>query len=290
MDQIKEEISLENNCFQNNVDDIPLLVFDSKYDLALSDISDGLKQWRIWLLLAWQDVKLRYRRSTLGPFWITLSMAVTIYTMGLLYGRLFKMELSVYYPFLACGILVWSLISSVLTEGASIFIESENFIKQMKQPYSAFVFKTVARCFIIFFHHVVVLVPIIFLFDVKINVYSLFAVLSLLIIWLNAVAYGTMLAMLGTRFRDIAQLVISLVQVIFFLTPIIWLPSVLPERYQYIVQLNPFAQFIELLRNPLLGMLPSNYTLFFVMVMTLLGLAIAFIIFTRYRARIAYWL
>lgn len=290
MDGIKEEVFLENTLFQNNDNVAPIIPFDSKYRLALADICDGLKQWRIWLLLAWQEVKLRYRRSTLGPFWITLSMAVTIYTMGLLYGRLFKIDLSVYYPFLACGILGWSLISSLLTEGASIFVEAEPFIKQMKQPYSAFVFKMVAKCFIIFFHHIIVLAPIMFFFNVKINFYSLFVLLSLAIIWLNAVAYSAILAILGTRFRDIVQLIISLVQVIFFLTPIIWSPSVLPERYQYIIQLNPFAQFMELLRNPLLGSLPSHYTLWVVMFITSLGLGIAFMVFTRYRARIAYWL
>lgn len=269
---------------------VPKLALDSNYRLALTDILDGLKEWRIWLLLAWQDIKLRYRRSTLGPFWITLSMAITIYSMGLLYGRLFKMDLSQYYPFLAAGMLAWSLISSLLTEGASIFVESEHFIKQMKQPYSVFVFRTVSKCFIIFFHHIIVLVPILFLFDVKINLYSLFILLGLGIIWLNGIVYGVILAILGTRFRDIVQLIISLVQVIFFLTPIIWSPSVLPERYQYIVNLNPFAQFMELLRKPLLGSLPSSYSLYFIAIVTTLGFFISFVIFARYRARIAYWL
>ncbi|BBB15040.1 lipopolysaccharide transport system permease protein [Candidatus Rickettsiella viridis] len=290
MDGINEEVFLENTLLQNNDNVAPVIPFNSKYRLALADICDGLKQWRIWLLLAWQEVKLRYRRSTLGPFWITLSMAITIYTMGLLYGHLFKMDLSQYYPFLACGILGWGLISSLLTESTNIFVESEQFIKQIKQPYSLFIFKNVTRSFIIFLHHIIILVPIFIFFNVKINVYSLFFLFSLTVIWLNAVTYGVMLAILGTRFRDIVQLVNSLIQVIFFLTPIIWLPSVLPDRYQYIIQLNPFAQFMELLRNPLLGSLPSHYTLFFTLFITLLGLSAAFMLFARCRARIAYWL
>lgn len=258
--------------------------------LALIDIRDGLKEWRIWLLLAWQDIQLRYRRSTLGPFWITLSMAITIYTLGLLYGRLFKVNLSQYYPFLASGILTWGLIASLLTEGVSIFVEAEPFIKQMKQPFSVFVFRVVSKCFIVFLHNILVLLPIIFIFGVKINVCTLFIPLSLAIIWVNGVSYGAILALLGTRFRDIAQLIISLVQVVFFLTPIIWSPSILPKRYHYIIRLNPFAQFMELLRNPLLGSLPSPYTLLFIGGVTLFGLSISFRIFTRYRARIAYWL
>ncbi len=290
MDGIKEEVFSKDNISLTNDYSFSAISLNSSYRLAVTDIYDGLKEWRIWLLLAWQDVKLRYRRSTLGPFWITLSMAITIYSMGLLYGRLFKMELSQYYPYLAAGILGWSLISSLLTEGASIFVDSEQFIKQMKQPYSVFVFRTVTKCFIVFFHHIIVLIPIILFFNVKINLYSLLVLFSLAIIWLNGVVYGAILAILGTRFRDIVQLIISLVQVIFFLTPIIWSPSVLPERYQYIINVNPFAQFMELLRKPLLGSLPSNYTFLFITIITLLGFFVSFVIFARYRARIAYWL
>lgn len=262
---------------------------DSIYHLALTDILLGFKEWRIWLLLAWQDVKLRYRRSTLGPFWITLSMAVTVYTMGLLYSLLFKMDLSHYYPFLAAGILSWSLISSLLTEGAGVFVESEQFIKQMKQPYSLFVFRMVIRNFIIFFHNILVFVPIVLFFHIKITVYSLFIFLGLGIVWINGIIYSGLLAILGTRFRDINQLVASLLQVVFFLTPVIWPPSTLPVQYQLIVKFNPFAQFVELLRNPLLGSLPSTYTVFVIAAVTLVGLLSAFMIFAQYRARIVYW-
>jgi ABC-type polysaccharide/polyol phosphate export permease len=285
MEQIKEKQAIFST-----PDRFLNIAIDANTRLALIDIFVGLKEWRIWLLLAWQDIQLRYRRSTLGPFWITLSMAITIYTMGLLYGRLFKIDLVQYYPFLASGILTWGLIASLLTEGVSIFVEAEPFIKQMKQAYSVFVFRVVSKCFIIFLHNILVLVPIIVMFQVKISIYTLFLPFSLALIWVNGVSYGTILALLGTRFRDIAQLIVSLVQVVFFLTPIIWSPSILPERYHYIIRLNPFAQFMELVRKPLLGSLPSQYTLLFTSAITLLGLVISFRIFTRYRARIAYWL
>lgn len=261
-----------------------------KYYLAWDDIAEGLKSWRIWLLLAWHEVKLRYRRSTLGPFWITISMAITIYTMGVLYGHLFKMDLAVYYPFLATGILGWNLISLIVNDATMTFVNADQFIKQMKQPYSVFMFQSVTRNFIIFFHNILVLVPLILFFHLKINVNTLFIFVSLLILWVNAVAYSTILALLGTRFRDIPILVASLIQVVFFLTPIMWSPSILPVRYHFIIDLNPFAQFMELFRNPLLGTLPSNYALFMTISLTFLGILFAFIIFSRYRARIAYWL
>lgn len=262
----------------------------SNYRLAWIDLAEAFKSWRIWLLLAWHEVKLRYRRSTLGPFWITISMAITIYTMGVLYGHLFKMDLTVYYPFLATGILGWNLISLIVNDATMTFVNADQFIKQMKQPYLFFLFQSVTRNFIIFFHNILVLVPLILFFHLKINAYTLFIVVSLLILWVNAVSYSTILALLGTRFRDIPILVASLIQVVFFLTPIMWSPTILPVRYHYIIDLNPFAQFMELFRNPLLGTLPSNYTLITTLGLTILGIFFAFIIFSRYRARIAYWL
>jgi len=258
--------------------------------LAWTDIVDGLKSRKIWLLLAWHEVKLRYRRSTLGPFWITISMAITIYTMGILYGHLFKMDLAVYYPFLATGILGWNLISLIINDATVTFVNAEQFIKQMKQPYSAFMFQSVTRNFIIFFHNILVLVPLVLFLHLRINVSTLFVLVSLLILWINAVAYSTILALLGTRFRDIPILIASLMQVVFFLTPIMWSPAILPLRYHYVIDLNPFAQFMELFRNPLLGMLPSRYALVTTLSLTILGVFSAFIIFSRYRARIAYWL
>ncbi|WP_342228084.1 ABC transporter permease [Rickettsiella endosymbiont of Rhagonycha lignosa] len=265
-------------------------VSHSNYRLAWIDLVDAFKSWRIWLLLAWHEVKLRYRRSTLGPFWITISMAITIYTMGVLYGHLFKIDLTVYYPFLATGILGWNLISLIVNDATMTFVNADQFIKQMKQPYLFFLFQSVTRNFIIFFHNILVLVPLVLFFHLKINAYTLFIVISLLILWINAVSYSTILALLGTRFRDIPILVASLIQVVFFLTPIMWSPTILPERYHYIIDLNPFAQFMELFRNPLLGTLPSSYALVTTFGLTLLGVFSAFMIFSRYRARIAYWL
>lgn len=260
------------------------------YQLAWDDITEALKSWRIWLLLAWHEVKLRYRRSTLGPFWITLSMAITIYTMGILYGHLFKMDLALYYPFLATGILGWNLISLIVNDATMTFVNADQFIKQMKQPYIFFIFQSVTRNFIIFFHNILVLVPLILFFHLKINWNSLFILISLLVLWINAVSYSMILALLGTRFRDIPILVASLIQVVFFLTPIMWSPSILPTHYHYIIDFNPFAQFMELFRSPLLGSLPSNYALFTTLSFTVLGFFSAFVIFSRYRARIAYWL
>jgi lipopolysaccharide transport system permease protein len=124
--------------------------------LAVKDIIDGLAKWRIWLTLAYQDVKLRYRRSILGPFWITISMAITTYSMGYLYGHLFHTDLQVYFPFLVSGMLSWGLISSLISDLTEAFSGSEGLIKQIKLPYSLYIHRVVTRNIIIFFQNIVV--------------------------------------------------------------------------------------------------------------------------------------
>lgn len=270
----------------SDVRDIP----SQKMRLAWADLGEGLVSWRIWLLLSWQDIRLRYRRSLLGPFWITISMAITIYSMGFLYGHLFKTDLRAYYPFLAAGMLSWALINMLITDGTNTFVEAESYLKQMKLPYSIFLLRTICRNFIIFFHNIVVIVPILIIFHIGISLHLLALIPALLLIALNAFVYGMIFAIVGTRYRDIGQIILSLMQVAFFLTPIMWNANILPAHYQFVVKLNPFAQFIELMRAPLMGSLPSHYAIASTLAITLLGIVMALCLFSRVRHRIIYWL
>jgi ABC-type polysaccharide/polyol phosphate export permease len=243
-------------------------------------------------MLAYQDIKLRYRRSVLGPFWLTISMAVTVYSMGFLYAKLFHTELSEYYPFLVGGMLAWSLISAIVTDATEGLVVSENLIKQIKLPYTLYVHRIATRNVLIFLHNVVVIIPIMIIFHdtVKVNLNTLLIIPGILYTYVNAVIYGLLLAMIGARYRDIAQVIKSLVQVIFFITPVMWKPGVLSGRSYWIVDYNPFYGFIECIREPLLGRAPTVKNLLSVLVVTVIGLILTSKIFIRYRSRIVYWL
>jgi lipopolysaccharide transport system permease protein len=261
-----------------------------RFRLALQDILAGIKSWRIWLLLGWQDIRLRYRRSQLGPFWLTLSMGITIYSMGFLYGHLFKMDLNTYFPFLASGLLIWTLILNTVNDSTNCFIDASSYLRQMKMPYIIFVLRVVTRNFVIFCHNIIAIIPILIFCHIKFG-WWLFAVpFGLLIILVNGMIYGVILAMLGARFRDIAQIIMSLMQVVFFVTPVMWMARVLPPQYQFIVKFNPFAQYIDLVRAPLLGNWPSFYSYVVTVGLTIIGLILMLFIYYRGRHRIVYWL
>src|SRR6266568_521897 len=89
---------------------------------AIADLVNGAHAWRVWSMMGWLDIRQRYRRSMIGPFWITLSMAVMIGTLGVVYSSLFKQEISEFVPYLAAGFCIWFLISAMITEGTMLFV------------------------------------------------------------------------------------------------------------------------------------------------------------------------
>jgi ABC-type polysaccharide/polyol phosphate export permease len=258
-------------------------------DLALSDIADGLRHWRLWILLGWQDIRQRYRRSVLGPFWLTLSMGILVGTLGVLYGVLFGLAIDDYLPFLALGFLAWWLISGVVTDGCMAFIDSEHLIKQVKLPFSMFVYRVVWRNLTIFAHNFVVYLVVAVAFGIWPGAAGLLLLPGLVLIAANAIWIGLLLGMVCARFRDVPQIVTSLLQVAFFLTPIIWMPQLLGDRIAF-VHANPFFHFVELVRAPLLGQVPVPLTWAVTVSVTAVGWLVTLLVFRRFRNRIPYWL
>jgi len=244
----------------------------------------------MWKTLGTLDIKIRYRRSAIGPFWLTISMAVTIYFMGFLYGHLFKLDLKNYFPYLASGIISWSFISMLIIESNHAFVESANYIKNQPFAISTFIMKIITRNLIIFAHNLLAYLPIMFIFDAGLNSNLLYFLPGLALVCINAYFWGGVLAIIGARYGDFDQIIKSIIQVVFFVTPIMWMPKLLPEKYQWVVLANPFAQFLQLLRNPLIGQPISLYTLSVMIIITVLGILLFGHLVKRYKYRIVYWL
>ncbi|MCP3680356.1 MAG: ABC transporter permease [Gammaproteobacteria bacterium] len=271
--------------------EIQIFSASSDWTLGWQDICQGFQYWRIWLMLSWQDICMRYRRSVLGPLWITASTAIMIYSMGFLYSHLLAhAELKSYFPVLASGIVTWQLISMIIKDANSCLIEANTLLLNQKLPYTLFLFRIIIRNLIIFLHNLLAVIPAVIIFKVPINGASLFLFFSLLLVFINGYLYGALLFMLGSRYRDTQQLVESLIQVAFFLTPVIWDPSRLSQKYQFILYFNPFAQFVQLCRMPMLGQIPPFHTIVITLLLTLLGIILMVPLFCKCRRHIIYWL
>ena len=261
---------------------------DSDRTLALvQDFSEALRRRSLWTRLAWQDVLLRYRRSWLGPFWLTLSMGVMIASLGVVYGDIFKVDMHDYLPYITVGLLVWGLISTSISEGCQTFIEAEWFIKQIDLPISIFPFRVVARNIIIFTHNCVIYALVMAIFGVGFGWTALLAIPGLLILLLNALCSSLLLGMLSARFRDLPQIVSSVLQIAFFATPVFWRPDLVSN--DLVVLLNPFYHFIELVRAPLLDHTPPLSSYLIASVLTIAGIVLSLAFCRRFRSRVAFW-
>ena len=257
-------------------------------DVAVADVLIGATLWRLWGRMGWNDIRQRYRRSMLGPLWLTASMAVMVVSLGVLYAELFRTPIDEFLPYLCIGLLVWNLVASFMTEGGTIFTASESYIKQIRIPYSCHVYRSGWSKLIILAHNSLVYIGVLIYFGIWPGAYALLAIPGLVIVLLNGALASLFIGMVSARFRDFSQLINSIVQVVFFVTPIFWKPEVLKGR-PFIVDYNPLFHLIEIVRAPLLGTAPSLKNYFAVLLITTVNIVVVTLFFTRYRSRISYW-
>jgi lipopolysaccharide transport system permease protein len=122
------------------------------------------------------------------------------------------------------------------------------------------------------------------------NAATLLVFPGLLLFCVNAVWVVLLLGLACVRYRDIQQLVTTLLQVSMFVTPVFWQPAQLGGDLQFVVQFNPLYHFIEIVRAPLLGRIAPAETWYVVAGMAVAGWAVVFFMFSRFRRRIPYWL
>lgn len=255
---------------------------------ALGDIATGLVRWRLPWALAALDIRNRYRGSVLGPLWLTLSTAIMVASLGVLYASLFKLPLAQYLPFLAVSLIVWNMLSQMVADACVSLSASEGIIRQLPLPYSVHVLRSVFRNVVVAAHSL----PLILLVFLATGTWpgpgALLAIPGLALVLVNACAGTLFLGMLCARFRDIAPIVASGMQLAFFLSPVLWKPELLGARAVWL-PLNPFYALIETVRGPLVeGGAPPLIWLSALVYTGLLG-ALAFMFFRRFRGRIAFW-
>jgi ABC-type polysaccharide/polyol phosphate export permease len=262
----------------------------SKWFLALQDVIGGVLNYRLWWSISWHEVRQRYRRSMLGPFWMTLSMGVQALVLGLLFGFLFNHQTSKFLPFVCAGLVTWSLITSCIQEGANTFIGSAGALTQMRRPLTSYVMRTIARNIIVFFHSIVIFFVVAILFGIYPTLTSLWSLVGLFLVLINLGWMSLFSAIVSTRYRDVPMIIQNVFSVLLWLTPVMYYPSQLTGRPALIIQLNPFSYFLDVVRGPLMNELPKVESFALVAVCAVVGWLSTLMLFSRTRSRIVYWL
>jgi ABC-type polysaccharide/polyol phosphate export permease len=258
---------------------------------ASQDLVQGLAQWSLWGRLGWRDVIRRYRRTVIGPFWSAISLGVFVLALGSVGSGLFTYSAKDYLPFLAAGMVVWVMVSSMITESTIMFLGVGNLIRQMRVNYSILAYALVWRNAIVFFHNLSVFFVITLVLNPSLlSPVMILALPGLLLVMINAAWISLTLGIWCLRFRDLQQLITTLVQIAMFVTPIFWPQESLvgPMRI-IVVDLNPLYHMIDIIRSPLLGKLPHMESYLYVCLLTAIGWTVFAFFFHRFRGRIAYW-
>ncbi|QDU04945.1 ABC-2 type transporter [Gimesia chilikensis] len=262
---------------------------NNRVKLALEDVIDVIKSSRLCMFLAWFDIRIRYRRSKIGPFWITISMAIFIIALGVVYSKLFNMAADEYLPNLAAGYLFWTLIAATISEAPTIFIDNAAYLKDMKINLLVFVFRALARNTIIFLHNALFIMFVCFYFKIWPQLQTLLVIPGLFLVLLNLFWITLFFGIVGARYRDLAPIIQSMVQVLFFVSPITWLPKLVGED-SWVVMFNPIAYFLDLTRAPILNQTPALSSWLITAGISIIGFAVSLLLYAYKRDRIVYWI
>lgn len=226
---------------------------------AISDILLTFKDYSLVGMLGWLDVRHRYKRSAIGPFWLTASMGIMIATMGVIFGKIFHTPLKEFLPFLAVGIVLWGFISTSMTESCAGFALSSALIKQLPLPLFLYIARVLWRNMLVLAHNIAIF-PIILLCVGKMPSWMiLISIPGFLLFLINLSWISLLLGILCARYRDLVQLINSIMQIIFYATPIMWMPDKLSQgKGVDLINFNPLYHLISIVRSPLLVKCPPS--------------------------------
>jgi lipopolysaccharide transport system permease protein len=240
------------------------------------------------LFLASIEIKFKYSRSVLGPFWITLSCCVLVLGLTFINISLFSTDLKVILPWITIGVIFWNYITSIIEDSTRIFDNQKllNIPIKLIDLVSVSVFKNI----IILFHNLIVVILVFLFLGIQINSNFFFIFFGIVIFVINSYCISILFGLLCLRFRDFILIIKNAVYLIFLVTPIFWLPSFLSKNTLVLVDYNIIFQIIQSIRDPLLGnKLNSNCFLMNSFFSTLL-LLLAFFFYKKFKKRALFWI
>ena len=258
---------------------------------AGDDLLRGIQKRELWGRLGWLDVRRRYRRTTIGPFWNSITLAVYVLTVGTVGAAIWHQDIYDYLPFLVSGMIVWTLVSSIITESCNVFIAGQSLFRNIRFDYSVLAYALVWRNFLVLLHNFAVYFLVVLVLKPSLLSFTaLLALPGLALVLLNGVWISMLLGIVCLRFRDVPPVISSALQIAMLITPLFWPADTLTGIKRFVfVELNPLYHVVDIVRGPLIGHVPETVSYAVVIVMAIGGWWLTYAVFKRFRKRIAYW-
>jgi ABC-type polysaccharide/polyol phosphate export permease len=248
-----------------------------------------LRNLRKGLSWAWLDTVCQYRRSKIGPLWETVNVLVMTLGITVVSSTVIGGTVTDLIGYIGLGIIIWSAITSLVTEGAATFVKNREYILASNLSIDYYIGRTIFRTLITFCHHSALYFIGAAFGLVHLNPVGLLAIPGVILLFINGYWVVTLLAMLCARFRDLDLIVRNLLQLAFFVTPVFWDYHQVARNRAFIVDYNVLFYFVEIVRAPLLGEVPAVTHYAVVLTTTAIGFALAYLAYRRMRRRLAFF-
>ena len=230
-----------------------------------------------------QYVTLRYRRTALGFFWTLVNPLLTMTITSIVFSMMMRMPLQSFAVFLFTGLIPWTLFSSCILQGGGAILENEALIKKIYIPRQVFVVSRTLSLLIDALLSFLVLLIIAIAIGAHFSSALLFIPVAFLLLFLFSVGLGLVMSVVSVYYRDAPYVVGIVLQAAYYLTPIIYPLSIVPERFRWVFSLNPMFYFIELFRAPIYaGLMPSADAICLASGLAALSIFIGIFVFRRF--------
>ena len=242
------------------IPDQPLVVIEPNKSWGAAELKDLWAYRELLYFLTWRDVKVRYKQTELGIAWAIIQPLLTMLIFTLFFGRLAKIPSdNVPYPVFAyAGLLGWTFFSNAITNSGNSLVGSANLITKVYFPRMIIPGAAVAAGLVDFVIALIILVLLMIYYGVAVTWSILMFPAVVLLTTLLALAVGMWLSALNVKYRDIRFALPFLVQLWMFVSPVIYPTSLIPEKYRWLLWLNPMTGIIEGYRSSLFN-LPFNW-------------------------------
>jgi ABC-type polysaccharide/polyol phosphate export permease len=256
-----------------------------------SEFRDSIALKTVWFNLAVNDLRSRYRRTRLGPWWLVIGLGITMSTLSVLWSTIFGLPWREFVPYMLTSLVTWNWIASSITGACNIYSgDYSALLKTMPLPPMVHAMRFVMVNFLIHLHNMTIPIAALVITGTIPSASIIFWLpVSTMLVMVNALSVGIYLGIVGARVRDFSNLVAAIMAPMMMLTPVMWKANML-GNHSYVVNLNPFYHFVTMMRAPFLGEPVPMTSLAAVLAITIINIGLALFCYRRYRKVMVYWL
>ncbi|MES2984413.1 MAG: ABC transporter permease [Pseudomonadota bacterium] len=257
--------------------------------MVRQDLMVALKRHDALLYFGWDDVRQQYKRTLLGPIWLTFSTCAWIFAMALVMASLFNQNISDFLPRTATGMFVWTFFSLSILDGATVFVGAAPLINATRLPLFFYPLRALIRYVILYGHYLAVCLLLMICIGHPPGWMAFLAIPGLLIHVATSFGFILLFGLSNARYRDIFPIAGVLCQLMPLMTPIAWQREML-KKHTWIADMNPFYHLIEIVRAPLMGHTPAALSYIVSLGTMVVVLTLGLIIYKRVRYKLIFWI